>query len=196
MPHVMISKCAEALARRMGWSDKLSGTYIPEEMQQAGLVDVTDKAEVKTVDKGEAKKPAPAAKPQGEEVAQAESEAEPAEVSFEVPIPTDFETLKLFAHQLHLYLADQPGEGEDEGVSVFQKYLAGKGGKSMTLDVLVALPEKWAGWLRDGVERAVLNEDVSGFEFKPFAEEAEDAPSFSGEPDAAAPDVEPGGATA
>ena len=35
MPHVMLSKCAEALALRKGYSDKLHGLYIREEMDQA-----------------------------------------------------------------------------------------------------------------------------------------------------------------
>jgi phage recombination protein Bet len=41
MPHVMLSKCAEAQALRKGWPEDLSGVYVEEEMDRARVQDVT-----------------------------------------------------------------------------------------------------------------------------------------------------------
>lgn len=41
MPHVMLAKCAEAQAIRKGWPEDLSGVYSQEEMERAGVIDVT-----------------------------------------------------------------------------------------------------------------------------------------------------------
>lgn len=47
MPHVMLSKCAEAQALRKGWPEDLSGIYSFDEMQQANnMVDITPSASV------------------------------------------------------------------------------------------------------------------------------------------------------
>jgi len=53
MPHVMISKCAEAQALRKGWPEDLSGVYVAEEMDRATVSDLTasQRAEQAEIDK-------------------------------------------------------------------------------------------------------------------------------------------------
>lgn len=41
MPHIMLSKCAEAQALRRGWPEDLSGVYVAEEMDRARVEDMT-----------------------------------------------------------------------------------------------------------------------------------------------------------
>ena len=40
MPHVMLSKCAEAQALRRGWPEAMSGLYVQEEMDKV-YIDMT-----------------------------------------------------------------------------------------------------------------------------------------------------------
>lgn len=41
MPHIMLSKCAEAQALRKGWPEDFSGVYVQEEMDRSRVADVT-----------------------------------------------------------------------------------------------------------------------------------------------------------
>lgn len=41
MPHIMLSKCAEAQALRKGWPEDLSGVYVAEEMDRARVADMS-----------------------------------------------------------------------------------------------------------------------------------------------------------
>lgn len=52
MPHVMLSKCAEAQALRRGWPDVMSGLYVQEEMARVEL-DMTATEVVEQYDKEE-----------------------------------------------------------------------------------------------------------------------------------------------
>jgi phage recombination protein Bet len=54
MPHVMLAKCAEALALRKGWPHRLSGLYVREELDQATSETIQVQAE--TIHRGTIKK--------------------------------------------------------------------------------------------------------------------------------------------
>ena len=47
-PHLMLAKCAEAQARRLGWPKQLKGLYVAEELQKSDVIDVVDEPTPKT----------------------------------------------------------------------------------------------------------------------------------------------------
>src|SRR3990167_10620371 len=63
MSHLMLGKCSESLALRKAFPNELSGTYTNEEMDQAGSIDITPKANEENTAKETNGKAAPTANP-------------------------------------------------------------------------------------------------------------------------------------
>ena len=108
MPHIMLAKCAEAQARRLGWPKHLQGLYVQEELQKADVPDAADEPAPKTYNvrpaqpaveapkekppeiTGKAQKPTDAAEPE-RKAEPAQKAPEPAKQATKVTGPKDCE---------------------------------------------------------------------------------------------------------